>query len=187
MNKILGLYGQIGTGKSTVSEYLKRHNWDYINQDKLGHEVLNEYPKELAEHLGVDILDENGMIERPKFSSLVFGNPELLRLLVEFSYPIIINKTLNLIKNHNTVIEGAFFYKVRESIPHTGLVYVSVEKDILVQRLIQRGHDINWIYKVLDSQKDIYENSNLADFSLDNSEGLQELYKQIDFILMEML
>ncbi len=184
MNNIAGLYGQIGTGKSTVSEYLKKSGWDYINQDKLGHEVLQEYSKELAEHLKINVKDVE---DRPKFSRMVFEDTDLLGRLVEFSYPIIIQKTINLIKDKNTVIEGAFFYKVKDSIPHNHLIYISVERDILIQRLLKRGHDIDWIYKVLESQTDIADNQGLADFRLDNSGRAEDLYKSIDIILGQML
>ncbi|MGL5955264.1 MAG: dephospho-CoA kinase [Brevinema sp.] len=182
MNKVLGLYGQAGTGKSTVSQYFKNQGWDYINQDVLGHHVLEEYPKELVLLFGEEILTDQ-VVDRKKLGQLVFSHADLLQKLVNFSYPIIIKKTNSLLQSgRNTIIEGAFFYKVRQSISHTHLMYIFVEATVLVDRLLQRGHSELWIQQVLLSQQDIILNADLADFVLDNSSDLPTLYRQIELI-----
>ncbi len=187
MNNIIGLFGQIGTGKSTVSNYLQDKGWDYINQDKLGHQVLNDYPEELISIFGNQITT-NGAVDRKKISDLVFNNPTMLQKLVDFSYPIITQKTIDLTTNQNTIIEGAFFYRVREQIPHSHLMYISVEHTLLHSRLLGRGHTKEWIDNVLnlDSQQDILKNQHLADITLDNNQDLTYLYQQIDSFLSQI-
>ncbi len=187
MTNIVGLYGQIGTGKSTVSNYLRGLDWNYINQDQLGHQVLSEYPDELISIFGVQILTDNA-VDRKKISDLVFNDSAMLQKLVDFSYPIIIKKTIDLIDDRNNIIEGAFFYKVREQIPHSHLLYISVEKNLLHQRLLLRGHKKEWINNVLnlDSQQDILKHSYIADFILDNNKDLSHLHNQIDEVLSQI-
>ncbi len=185
--KVFGLYGQIGTGKSTAAKYLRGMGWDYIDQDILGHEVIEEHPVEIAEYLDLDILGDDGTIDRKRLSAAVFYDEELLQKLVDFSYPIIVQKTLDSLKYKDTVIEGAFFYKVKDSIPHTHLLYIGVERHILIERLVDRGHDLDWIHKVLESQTEIAEHQNLADFKLDNSGDTAHLYNQINNILSKIL
>lgn len=181
---IFGLYGQVGTGKSTVSQYFTTKNWDYINQDALAHQVIKEYPTDLITLFGTQISSE-GQIDRKKLGDLVFNNPKELIKLVTFSYPIIINKTNSLLRqsHHHTIIEGAFFYKVRTQITHTHLIYIDVPNSLLKKRLIQRGHPISWIENVLASQQDITNHAFLADFTLSNNQDLPYLYHQIEQII----
>ncbi len=194
MNKryIIGLYGQVGTGKSTVSQFFESktfesNKWNYINQDLLGHQVINEYSNDLVLLFGDKIVEQD-QIDRKKLGELVFGNPQELSKLVEFSHPIIIQKTNELLaqNNNHTIIEGAFFYKVKESIPYTHLIYIEMSYEILYQRLLKRGHSSSWIDHVLASQEDIKNHKFLADFVLTNDGELSALHHQIQDILSQL-
>lgn len=182
---VWGLYGMVGTGKSTVSKYLHSLGWNYINQDLLGHEVLKEYPHELAEIFGKEILIQNS-VDRQKLGNIVFHDSKKLEQLMQFSYPIIVQKTLEHIDTKSTIIEGAFFYKVKQYIPYTHLLYVDVELSLLKQRLIQRGHTLDWIEQVIKNQQDILHHRYLADFILSNNNDTYTLHKQIDSILTQI-
>lgn len=189
MNKryIIGLYGQVGTGKSTVSQFFESNKWNYINQDLLGHQVINEYSDDLVLLFGNQIV-EQGIINRKKLGKLVFNDPQELSKLVKFSHPIIIQKTNELLaQNHNhTIIEGAFFYKVKNSIPYTHLIYIEMSYDILYQRLLKRGHSNSWIDHVLSSQEDIKDHKMLADFVLNNDGEPLALHSQIQDIFSQL-
>ena len=181
MREILGLYGMVGTGKSTLSKYLESKNFFYINQDLLGHEVLEENNKGLIALFGKDIAP-SGKVDRQILSQLVFEDSSQLKKLTTFSHPLIIQKTNTLIKNHeeqNIIIEGAFFYKVRDLISYTKMLYIEVNPSVLIPRLIQRGHSLEWIERVLESQKEIANHKGLADYIFDNSEDTDHLYTQI--------
>ncbi|MGL4676742.1 MAG: dephospho-CoA kinase [Brevinema sp.] len=182
---VVALYGQVGTGKSTVSQYFQYQGWDYINQDVLGHTVLEEYPQELVRLFGEEILND-GSVDRKKISKLVFQDKDLLQQLVDFSYPIIIKKTNMLIQpGRFTIIEGAFFYKIRHLIPYNHLIYIFSAPIILYRRLLRRAYSKPLIRNILASQEDILLNANLADFVLNNSSDLDMLYQQIDLILSQ--
>ncbi|MGL4367439.1 MAG: dephospho-CoA kinase [Brevinemataceae bacterium] len=181
MRYIIGIFGKAGSGKTTVSRYFFNLGWEVINQDMLGHEVLIEHPSEIAELFGQDVLHE-GIVDRALLGRKVFSDQKLLKILIDFSYPIIIEKTNNKLFNsvQNTVIEGAFFYKIKESVPYTHMIYLYVNDQLLRERLLKRGHTKEWIQKVLDSQKEIEQHSFLADTAIDNSKGIEELYAQLD-------
>lgn len=187
MRNIIGLYGLVGTGKTTISNFFKNHHWNSINQDFLGHEVLQEYPQEISKIFGKEIL-ENNIINRKILGQKVFSNALLLDKLMEFSYPIIIDKTLQILNNNKnpTIIEGALFYKVRELIPHTHLMYVEVLLPVLHTRLLARGHSLEWIKKVLFHQKEIIQAKSLADIIIDNSDTIEYLNKQLDAFLQKL-
>jgi len=82
--KVIGLTGGIGSGKSTVTQFLAELGAVILDADKVGHEALKldtEVWRELVATFGRQILTPNGDINRKKLGEIVFGNPEfLLRL-----------------------------------------------------------------------------------------------------------
>lgn len=185
---VVGLFGMVGTGKSTVSNYFQSKKWTYINQDILGHEVIDENIHQIVSLFGKDIL-ENGIINRKLLGKKVFNNEELLTQLMDFSYPIIVQKTQQLLQQYNksTIVEGAFFYKVREFIPYTHLLYIEVDQDILISRLQVRNHSLDWINQVLKRQQDIPHHKYLADYILKNNTTQQDLYDQIEKFISSLV
>jgi len=88
--KTIGLTGGIGSGKSTVSAYLKELGAGVIDADKIGHRVLEDarVKKELIASFGIRILDESGRINRKKLGGIVFGtDKEPLLLLNRLTHP----------------------------------------------------------------------------------------------------
>lgn len=175
---VIGLYAPVGSGKSTALNFFKELGWTIIDQDVLAHEVLNENTKKIAALFGEEII-ENNIISRKKLGSLVFKQKEKLQILEDFLYPIILKKTLALIKG-NTVIEGANLYKVIQQYPINKTLTITVPLPLLKQRLLARGHDIQWINNVLSAQEDLFSIQKKADHILDNSGTLNHLKKQIE-------
>jgi dephospho-CoA kinase len=79
--KIIGLTGGIGSGKTTVAQFLKELGAVVIDADKVGHEVLRsdaEVWQEVVAAFGEGVLTPNGSISREKLGRMVFGAPESL-------------------------------------------------------------------------------------------------------------
>ena len=76
--KIIGLTGGIGTGKSTVSRFLKELGAAVIDADKLGHQALKEpeIKEQVVAIFGQQILGPGGDIDRKKLGRLVFDEPK---------------------------------------------------------------------------------------------------------------
>ena len=81
--KIIGLTGGIGSGKSTVSQYLSELGATIVDADKVGHEALtrSDIKQELVTSFGREILGPGGEIDRKKLGPIVFGNPDALAKL----------------------------------------------------------------------------------------------------------
>ena len=81
MARIIGITGGIASGKSTVTEFLRRQGYQVIDADQVVHE-LQEPGERLYQALlsafGPAILQEDGRLNRPKLGAMIFGNPELL-------------------------------------------------------------------------------------------------------------
>ena len=88
--KIIGLTGGIGSGKSTVSQFLKELGATIINADKVGHQVLEsntEIRQQVIATFGRQIVKPDGEIDRGKLGEIVFGNPERLARLNQLMHP----------------------------------------------------------------------------------------------------
>ena len=78
--KVIGLTGGIGSGKSTVSQFLAELGAVILDVDKVGHEALRdaEIRQEIASTFGKQVIAPDGSINRKKLGEIVFGIPELL-------------------------------------------------------------------------------------------------------------
>lgn len=81
--KVIGLTGGIGSGKSTVSQYLAELGATIIDADKVGHEALTraDIKQEIVAGFGREVLGLDGEIDRKKLGPIVFSNPEALAKL----------------------------------------------------------------------------------------------------------
>ena len=88
--KIIGLTGGIGSGKSTVAQFLKELGAVVIDADKVGHEVLRSdagVKQEVVAAFGKGVLTPDGSISRTKLGRTVFTNPESLPKLNMIMHP----------------------------------------------------------------------------------------------------
>ena len=92
---IIGITGSIGTGKSTVSNYLISKGYSVVDADKISKGAYNigsNGYKAILEVFGVEILNSNGEVDRKKIKKIVFDNSNMLQRLNMAIHPIIINE-----------------------------------------------------------------------------------------------
>ena len=89
---VIGIVGNIGTGKSLVRKMLERLGGLGIDADALAHRTLLKgspvYEKVVAQ-FGSQLLNAKGEIERQKLASLVFTNKENLLILENLIHPAV--------------------------------------------------------------------------------------------------
>ena len=88
--RVIGLTGGIGTGKSTVSQFLVELGAIVLDADKVGHEAFRpdtEAWREVVATFGRQILTSSGEIDRKKLGGIVFGDPASLSRLNQIMHP----------------------------------------------------------------------------------------------------
>ena len=89
---IIGLTGNIATGKSLVRRLLEELGAFTIDADLVAHEVMRRgQPAHAAivQAFGICILDANGEIVRSKLGDIVFAKPASLRQLESITHPAV--------------------------------------------------------------------------------------------------
>jgi len=93
--KFIGLTGQTGAGKSTVSEFAAKMGYRIINADKVARQVMgnnSECLKRLAEIFGSDIINSDGSCNRKLLAKRAFSSRENTDILNGITHPAIISK-----------------------------------------------------------------------------------------------
>jgi dephospho-CoA kinase len=86
----IGLTGGIGSGKSTVTKFLGGLGAPIIDADKVGHAIYapgGPAHNDVIAAFGVEILDDDGSIDRKKLGPIVFSDPSALKRLNAIVHP----------------------------------------------------------------------------------------------------
>ena len=90
---MIGVGGNIGSGKTEVSRIFEDLGAHYISADEIGWEVLPEIIDKLKQRFGKVII-RGDTIDREKLRSIVFLNQKNLDYLNRLSHPILVEKIL---------------------------------------------------------------------------------------------
>lgn len=87
--KKLFVVGGMGAGKSTASKALVEQGLEFIDLDKVGHDIhkWDTVKEELRETFGDDVFDENGEVVRSKLAAKAFLTPADTRKLNRITMP----------------------------------------------------------------------------------------------------
>lgn len=90
---ILGVTGNIATGKSTVVCMLVTRGAHHIDADAVYHELIAPgmpLLRTLVDHFGKDIISGNGSLNRKALGAIVFSDPAKLAELDALTHPAVI-------------------------------------------------------------------------------------------------
>lgn len=91
----IGLTGGIGSGKSSVTRWLKEHDIAVLDADQTVHQLLAEDKttiRRVAQTFGDEVLDALGKIDRKTLGAKVFINDETRKRLEEILHPLVKGK-----------------------------------------------------------------------------------------------
>ncbi len=102
---VIGLTGNIATGKSAVAAILAELGARVIDADALAHEVVKAGTpvwQRVVDEFGQDVLQPGGEIDRAKLAALVFSNPVALARLEAITHPAVIAECERLLQESQT-------------------------------------------------------------------------------------
>lgn len=102
MDRIIGITGGVGSGKSTVLEILKKeYNATILMADNIGHEAFEKDTdtyKMIVDHFGKKILNDQEEINHAKLAAIIFKNEKEKEYLNSIIHPFVINRIKQEIK-----------------------------------------------------------------------------------------
>jgi dephospho-CoA kinase len=181
---ILGLTGNIGCGKSSLSKIFIRNGIDVIDADKVAREIMEDenFSKKIYEEFGYEIRNEDKTLNRKKLGSIVFKDEERLEKLNSLTHPMIQEVILSRIeyfKNLNksiTVIDAAILIEHGYTKIVDKLLLVTCNIDEQIRRVQKRDKCTKEeALNRINSQMNQNEKVKIADYIIDNSGTYAEL------------
>ena len=192
MGKIIGITGGIASGKSTVTNFLRKQGFQVVDADALVHQLQKPGDRlfeALVQHFGQKVILESGELNRPLLASLIFSNPKEREWSKMIQGEIIREELANL-RDQLAQTEEIFFMDVpllfeqdySAWFDKTWLVYV--DRDVQVERLMKRDHlSKDEAESRLTAQWPLEKKKDLASHILDNNGNQNQLLSQVHILL----
>lgn len=192
---VIGLTGNIATGKSVVAAMLDGLGAEVIDADALAHEVMKAGTatwQRVVDEFGSAILQQDGEIDRARLGAYVFADSEALERLEAIVHPAVIAETERLLQalqdrlasgdlGVKAVVLEAI--KLIESGMHRRcdeLWVVTCSRDQQVKRLMQsRGLSESEAALRIDAQPPQQDKVARADVVIDNRGSLEQTRAQV--------
>lgn len=203
---VIGLTGGIGSGKTTVSDYLASKGYEIIDADKIAREMVSpgsEVLERIADAFGADILMADGSLDRKKLGGMVFSDrikKTILDGIMHKRILEIISQRISMLNKAKTgavslndslaepksviFIDAALLYETGLEGYTDSVWLVDADETIRISRIKERdGITEEEVKNRFGSQMPQKEKLARADTILINSGSKESLYKQVDDLL----
>ena len=192
--KVIGLTGGIGSGKSTVSAYLKEQGYLILDADQIAHDITKKGSpvlQKIADAFGADMLDAEGNLQRKKLAAVAFStleNKALLESMTTTEVVLLISETvaqLRKTKDYDIIfIDAPLLFEAGVD-RLTDLVWmVSADEEIRIERVMNRDQISRTdVLQRIANQMSNEEKIRRSQEIIDNSSGKEELYRQVKALL----
>lgn len=183
---VIGLTGNIATGKSVVRRMLEHLGAYGIDADALGHRAIARGApgyQPVITAFGKWVLSDDGQIDRTKLARVVFADPEALKRLEHIVHPLVRQAVDILVKRSNQTVVVIEAIKLLEG----GLsklcdsVWVTyAPQDMQMARLMgKRGMSVATAQQRILAQPVQELKMGLADVVIRNDQSFDETWKQV--------
>lgn len=184
----VALTGGIGSGKSTVAEYLEELGAYVIDSDQLARDVIERgtpgYEAVLAA-FGDEILTD-GDVDRAKLAAIVFKDPTSRLKLEGIIHPLVRDAAEKMVRNLPP--ESIVINQIPLLVETDGakrfdyVVAVSADEEVRRARLIDRGMKDYEITKRLAAQVNDAEREKVAHYVVNNIGTLDDLSRSVEVL-----
>lgn len=186
---VIGLTGQSGAGKSTVSAILRAEGLAVLDADAISKRVSakESFLKEVKRFFPECVSDSG--LDRRAAASIVFNSPEKMRLYESLIFPYITKMIFSEIKRFSdegekiVVLDAPTLFESGLDKICDMIISVVAPMDVKIRRILERdGIPIELVTSRLSSQKseDFFELR--SDYVIENSSDFNELERKAAFV-----
>ncbi len=195
--KIIGLTGGIGSGKSTVTDYLIARGFPVLDADKIAREIVlpgSEMLIQLVSVFGKTILMQDGSLDRKKLGAIVFSDTEKKKTLDGLMHTRILELIHDRILQyredsvHKVIfIDAPLLFETGLDKSASEIWVIDVDEETRIKRIMERdGLKREDIAMRISNQMTRDEKNKRADVILDNTGDQETLYQQIEQLLQKI-
>jgi len=185
----IGITGNIGCGKSTVTKIFQKNGFIVIDADKEAKELLPELIPSLKEAFGGGVL-RDGKLDYSYIASKAFLSGENLKKLNDIVHPPLMERLKFLInreEHQHICLDAALIYEWDISSWFNKIIVVACEPITSIERMEKNGFSPSDIQKRWNMQIPQEKKMGMADFVIYNNQDLSALEKQTKFILRKII
>jgi len=187
--RVVGIGGNIGTGKTTVAQIFKEFGAHYISADEIGWEVLPKIADVLQDRFGEGIMLGSN-INKKKLRELVFSDSSNLEFLNRASHPVLTKRiiaTISSIQSGVVVIDAALLFDWPEVYSVVDYpILVKARQDIMLARAKAKGISEGLFKQILLMQKDEKKMAAKSVFVIENNGTIAELREKCSEIYQKI-
>ncbi|MBQ8623545.1 MAG: dephospho-CoA kinase [Oscillospiraceae bacterium] len=179
---IIGLTGQSGAGKTTVSKIFSSNGFSVIDADAISRKVATNgiFLNEVAELFPDCVI--NGELERRKLAGIVFNDKKALDDYTSLIYPYITFEVFKLIRYYKShgekliLLDAPTLFESGLDAICDCIVSVTAPLDLKIQRILERdGIPYEMVHSRLSSQNTESYFANRSDYLISNDSTADEL------------
>ncbi len=197
-SKVIGLTGQTGAGKSTVSHMIGEmvSGTKIIDADKVAREALtngSDCLKRLAKLFGCDIIRDDGSCDRKLLAQRAFSSEKNTSMLNEVTHPWIIARIEELIIRYRSeqcsmiVLDAPLLYESGGDALCDCVAAVTAPENVRLKRIIDRDGltEQEALLRIKAQHQEQYYRSKV-DFVIDGSLPPDEVRRQTELLLQRI-
>ena len=192
--RTIGITGGIGSGKTALTDYLAKKGITIVDADLAARVIVEPGRpalKAIFEHFGPELALEDGSLDRAALRSIVFANPEARLWLEQLTHPLIgqeIQDQLARATGPYRVLSSPLLLEGSQAALVDYVVVVDVPETLQVERASARdNNDPEQIKRIMAAQLARSDRVAKADYVIDNSGDLNELYAQAEALHEHLL
>jgi len=183
---VIGLTGNIATGKSVVRKMLEHLGAYGIDADALGHRAIAKGApgfQPVVDSFGKWILDTNGQIDRSRLARIVFSDPQALAYLESIVHPLVRQAVDLLVRRstHRVVVVEAIKLLEGELRDRCDAIWVTyASREVQLERLVQkRGMSDEIARQRINAQPAQEQKLAAADVVITNEGSYEDAWVQV--------
>ncbi len=191
--RIIGLTGQSGAGKSTVSRIFSDEGFPTINADEISHMVssnqafLNEVCRLFPDCVAESVLD------RRKLAGIVFCNSETLKTYTDIIFPYITREIFRRIEAYKAngeklvLLDAPTLFESGLDDICSSVISVTAPMELKIKRVLERdGIPVEMVESRLGSQKSDELFESRSQYVIVNDSDIDSLREKTTYVINEL-